>query len=75
MSDRLKISHVATQSFSVATALHTDFALRVLIQAGLNEGNLTTINDIEQVIYCRLQLTAAIATERLMLDAMTHRAP
>ena len=26
--------------------LHTDFALRVLIQAALNEGELTTINDI-----------------------------
>jgi len=26
--------------------LHTDFALRVLIHAGLNEGRLTTINDI-----------------------------
>jgi len=26
--------------------LHTDFALRVLIQVGLNDGKLTTINDI-----------------------------
>jgi Rrf2 family nitric oxide-sensitive transcriptional repressor len=26
--------------------LHTDFALRVLIQVGLNEGELTTIDDI-----------------------------
>ena len=26
--------------------LHTDYALRVLIQVGLNEGRLTTINDI-----------------------------
>jgi len=26
--------------------LHTDYALRVLIQAGLNDGALTTINDI-----------------------------
>lgn len=26
--------------------LHTDFALRVLIQVGLNEGGLTTISDI-----------------------------
>ena len=26
--------------------LHTDFALRVLIQVALNEGELTTINDI-----------------------------
>ncbi len=26
--------------------LHTDFALRVLIQVGLNEGELTTINEI-----------------------------
>ena len=26
--------------------LHTDFALRILIQVGLNEGKLTTINDI-----------------------------
>lgn len=26
--------------------LHTDFALRVLIQVGLNDGELTTINDI-----------------------------
>lgn len=26
--------------------LHTDFALRVLIQVGLNDGRLTTINDI-----------------------------
>ncbi len=28
--------------------LHTDFALRVLIQVGLNGGKLTTINDIAQ---------------------------
>ena len=28
--------------------LHTDFALRVLIQVGLNEGGLTTINDIAE---------------------------
>ena len=28
--------------------LYTDFALRALIQVGLNEGKLTTINDIAQ---------------------------
>ena len=28
--------------------LHTDFALRVLIQAGLNDGKLTTIKEIAQ---------------------------
>ena len=28
--------------------LHTDFALRVLIQVGLNDGKLTTINDIAE---------------------------
>jgi len=28
--------------------LHTDFALRVLIQVGLNDGKLTTIKDIAQ---------------------------
>ncbi len=28
--------------------LHTDFALRVLIQVGLNKGKLTTINEIAQ---------------------------
>ena len=28
--------------------LHTDFALRVLIQVGLNEGRLTTINEIAE---------------------------
>ena len=28
--------------------LHTDYALRVLIQVGLNDGKLTTINDIAQ---------------------------
>ena len=28
--------------------LHTDFALRVLIYVGLNDGELTTINDIAQ---------------------------
>lgn len=28
--------------------LHTDFALRILIQVGLNEGKLTTISDIAQ---------------------------
>jgi Rrf2 family transcriptional regulator, nitric oxide-sensitive transcriptional repressor len=28
--------------------LHTDFALRVLIQVGVDEGKLTTINDIAQ---------------------------
>lgn len=27
-------------------ALHTDFALRVLIQVGINDGRLTTINEI-----------------------------
>ncbi|MFY9695284.1 MAG: Rrf2 family transcriptional regulator [Xanthobacteraceae bacterium] len=28
--------------------LHTDFALRVLIQVGLNDGKLTTVNDIAE---------------------------
>jgi Rrf2 family nitric oxide-sensitive transcriptional repressor len=28
--------------------LHTDFSLRVLIQVGLNDGELTTINDIAE---------------------------
>ena len=28
--------------------LHADFALRILIQVGLDEGKLTTINDIAQ---------------------------
>ena len=28
--------------------LYTDFALRTLIQVGLNDGKLTTINDIAQ---------------------------
>ena len=28
--------------------LHTDYALRVLIQVGLNDGKLTRINDIAQ---------------------------
>ena len=28
--------------------LHTDYALRILIQVGLNEGKLTTINNIAQ---------------------------
>ena len=28
--------------------IHTDFALRVLIHVGLNDGKLTTINDIAQ---------------------------
>ena len=28
--------------------LHTDYALRVLIQVGLNDGKLTTIKDIAQ---------------------------
>jgi len=32
----------------VRLTLHTDFALRVLIQAGLNDGKLTRINDIAQ---------------------------
>jgi Rrf2 family transcriptional regulator, nitric oxide-sensitive transcriptional repressor len=32
----------------VRLTLHTDFALRVLIQVGLNDGELTTINDIAQ---------------------------
>ena len=32
----------------VRLTLHTDFALRVLIQVGLNDGKLTTINDIAQ---------------------------
>jgi Rrf2 family transcriptional regulator, nitric oxide-sensitive transcriptional repressor len=30
----------------VRLTLHTDFALRVLIHVGLNDGKLTTINDI-----------------------------
>ena len=29
--------------------LHTDFTLRVLIQVGLNDGELTTINDIAKL--------------------------
>jgi Rrf2 family protein len=32
----------------VRLTLHTDFALRVLIHVGLNDGKLTTINDIAQ---------------------------
>jgi Rrf2 family nitric oxide-sensitive transcriptional repressor len=32
----------------VRLTLHTDFALRVLIQAGLNDGKLTTIKNIAQ---------------------------
>jgi len=32
----------------VRLTLHTDFALRVLIQVALNDGKLTTINDIAQ---------------------------
>jgi len=32
----------------VRLTLHTDFALRVLIQVGLNDGKLTTINEIAQ---------------------------
>jgi Rrf2 family nitric oxide-sensitive transcriptional repressor len=32
----------------VRLTLHTDFALRVLIQVGLNDGKLTTIKDIAQ---------------------------
>jgi Rrf2 family transcriptional regulator, nitric oxide-sensitive transcriptional repressor len=32
----------------VRLTLHTDFALRVLTQVGLNDGKLTTINDIAQ---------------------------
>ena len=33
---------------TVRLTLHTDFALRVLIQVGLNDGKLTTIKDIAQ---------------------------
>jgi Rrf2 family nitric oxide-sensitive transcriptional repressor len=33
---------------TVQLTLHTDFALRVLIHVGLNDGKLTTINDIAQ---------------------------
>ena len=33
---------------TVRLTLHTDFALRVLIQVGLCDGRLTTINDIAQ---------------------------
>jgi Rrf2 family transcriptional regulator, nitric oxide-sensitive transcriptional repressor len=33
---------------TVRLTLHTDYALRVLIQVGLNDGKLTTINDIAQ---------------------------
>jgi Rrf2 family nitric oxide-sensitive transcriptional repressor len=32
----------------VRLTLHTDFALRVLIRVGLDDGKLTTINDIAQ---------------------------
>jgi len=32
----------------VRLTVHTDFALRVLIQVGLNDGKLTTINEIAQ---------------------------
>jgi Rrf2 family transcriptional regulator, nitric oxide-sensitive transcriptional repressor len=33
---------------TVRLTLHTDFALRVLIQVGLNDGKLTTIKDVAQ---------------------------
>jgi len=32
----------------VRLTVHTDFALRVLIHVGLNDGKLTTINDVAQ---------------------------
>jgi Rrf2 family nitric oxide-sensitive transcriptional repressor len=35
----------------VRLTLHADFALRVLIQVGLNEGKLTTIKEIAQTFY------------------------
>jgi hypothetical protein len=34
---------------TVHLTLHTDFALRVLIQVGLNGGKLTTIKDIARI--------------------------
>jgi DNA-binding IscR family transcriptional regulator len=40
---RPRIAEITTR-----ITLHTDFALRVLIQVGLNDGKLTTINDIAQ---------------------------
>jgi Rrf2 family transcriptional regulator, nitric oxide-sensitive transcriptional repressor len=37
---------VAQEIRRMRLTLHTDFALRVLIQVGLNDGKLTTINEI-----------------------------
>jgi len=38
----------------VRLTVHTDFALRVLIQVGLNDGKLTTINEIAQRFFLKL---------------------
>jgi Rrf2 family transcriptional regulator, nitric oxide-sensitive transcriptional repressor len=51
----------------VRLTLHTDFALRVLIQVGLNNGKLTTIKDIAQ--------TFGISKPHLMrvVNDLSHR--
>jgi Rrf2 family nitric oxide-sensitive transcriptional repressor len=41
-------TRVAGRETTVHLTLHTDFALRVLIQVGLNDGKLTTISEIAQ---------------------------
>jgi hypothetical protein len=43
----------------VRLTLHTDFALRVLIQLGLNDGKLTTILSLTAVLVPRLKFIRA----------------
>jgi Iron-dependent Transcriptional regulator len=46
--DDLEEAESGRAETTVRLTLHTDFALRVLIQVGLNDGKLTTIKDIAQ---------------------------
>jgi len=43
-----RIKDILWAGVTLRVTLHTDFALRVLIHVGLNDGRLTTINDIAQ---------------------------
>ena len=53
---------------TVRLTLHTDFALRVLIQVGLNDGKLTTIKDIAQT-FDTISVKKAISTQCAVVTA------
>jgi Rrf2 family nitric oxide-sensitive transcriptional repressor len=48
MSNPVTLGQAGRMETIMRLTLYTDFALRTLIQVGLNDGKLTTINDIAQ---------------------------